>query len=139
MPPAGGPGPLPGAPPQFMRLPLTTDLALHASPLFTLLVDFFVFESKFSKIHVRKVAPVAVIVFTVWYALFVEYCAAFNGSCELPLVSSARSDDFFTGHAWILVPYPFLTHSPFAGRVLIYITTTGIALGCFRTLNALHT
>jgi len=97
-------------------LPLPLDLALHASPLFTLLIDFFVFESKFSKTYVHRVAPAAVVVFTVWYASFVEYCATFNG--------------FF--------PYPFLTHSSFPGRVLIYTTTAGIALGCLRTLNALH-
>lgn len=63
-------------------LPLPLDLALHASPLFTLLIDFFVFESKFSKTYVHRVAPAAVVVFTVWYASFVEYCATFNGFCE---------------------------------------------------------
>ncbi|KAI9570488.1 FAR-17a/AIG1-like protein, partial [Boletus coccyginus] len=96
--------------------PLTIDLALHASPLFTLLVDFFVFESKFSKTYVHKAAPAAVVVYAIWYASFVEYCATFNGS----------------------FPYPFLTHNPFPVRVLIYAAAAGIALSCFRTLNALH-
>lgn len=82
--------PLPGALPQLMRLPLATDLALHALPLFTLLIDFFVFQPKFSKIHVHKVAPIALVVFTVWYVSFVEYCAAFNGSCESLIVRTTQ-------------------------------------------------
>lgn len=96
---------LPDAPPQFMHLPLTIDLALHASPLFTLLIDFFVFQPKFSKIHVHKVAPVVVVVFTIWYASFVEYCATFNGSCEFLIVPTARHPHgsltflFFIGYA----------------------------------------
>jgi hypothetical protein len=103
-------------PPTKVQLPLPIDLALHASPLFTLSIDFFVFESKFSRTNVRKAAPAALLVFSIWYASFVEYCATFNGS----------------------FPYPFLTHNPFAIRVLIYTTTASIALGCFRTFNALH-
>jgi len=105
----------PGAPLKLMHIPLKTDLALHAVPLFSLLIDFFVFESKFTKAH-AKAAPAVVVAFAIWYGSFVEYCATFNGS----------------------FPYPFLTHSPFPGRVLIYTITAGIALSCFRTLNALH-
>jgi len=103
-------------PPTKPQLPLPIDLALHVSPLFALSIDFFVFESKFSKTHVRKAAPAALAVFSVCYASFIEYCATFNGA----------------------FPYPFLTHNPLVIRVLIYITTAGIALGCFRTFNALH-
>ena len=77
----------PGAVP---KLSLTVDLALHASPLFTLVIDFFVFESKFSKTYVHKAAPVAAVLFSVWYASLVEYCATFNGSCEFPVVFAAR-------------------------------------------------
>ncbi|KAG8217835.1 hypothetical protein J3R82DRAFT_6000, partial [Butyriboletus roseoflavus] len=61
--PVDEPHSLPDTTAQPMRLPITTDLALHASPLFTLLIDFFVFESKFSKTHVQRVAPVAVVAF----------------------------------------------------------------------------
>ncbi|KAF8557264.1 hypothetical protein OG21DRAFT_345094 [Imleria badia] len=116
LPPTPPSQPTRGAAPEFLSLPLPIDLALHASPLFTLLIDFFVFESKFSKTYVHKAAPAVIMVFSVWYASFVEYSATSNRS----------------------FPYPFLTHTPFAIRVLIYATTAGIALGCFRTLNALH-
>lgn len=75
----------PGA--ALLRLPLTTDLALHASPLVTLLIDFFAFESKFSETHVRRVAPAVIVAFAVWYALFVEYCSTFNDGCEFFVVS----------------------------------------------------
>ncbi|KAG9318810.1 FAR-17a/AIG1-like protein [Chiua virens] len=100
----------------FRRLDIKTDLALHAAPLLSLLIDFFAFESKFSKTSVRKVAPLIVVAFSIWYASFVEYCATFNGN----------------------FPYPFLMHSPFFVRVLIYASAAGIALGCFRALNTLH-
>jgi len=70
--------------------PLTIDLALHASPLFTLLVDFFIFEPKFSKIYVHKAAPAAIVVYSICYASFVEYCATFNGSCEFLVFPAAH-------------------------------------------------
>ncbi|KAG6376457.1 FAR-17a/AIG1-like protein [Boletus reticuloceps] len=97
-------------------LPLQVDLALHAIPLLTVLVDFFVFEPKFPRIYAHTAAPAAIVAFSVWYASFVEYCATLNGT----------------------FPYPFLTYSPFAVRVMIYTAVAGIGLGCFRTLNALH-
>ncbi|KAF8136725.1 FAR-17a/AIG1-like protein [Boletus edulis] len=102
--------------PSSLRLPLQVALALHASPLLTVLVDFFAFEPKFPKIYVHTAAPAAILAFTVWYASFVEYCATLSGA----------------------FPYPFLTYSPFAVRVMIYTAAAGISLGCFRTLNALH-
>ena len=73
---------MPGVEPRLAGLPLSTDLALHASPLLTLLIDFFAFEHKFSKEHVRKAAPLAVVGFSIWYASFVEYCATFSGFCK---------------------------------------------------------
>ncbi|KAH0827062.1 hypothetical protein J3R83DRAFT_4746 [Lanmaoa asiatica] len=60
-----GSQPLPGGAAKLMRLPPTIDLALHASPLLTLFIDFFVFEPKFSKTHAHKAAPVTVVVFAV--------------------------------------------------------------------------
>ncbi|KAF8557271.1 hypothetical protein OG21DRAFT_1407496 [Imleria badia] len=98
--------------PAVPRLPLTIDLALHAAPSFTLMIDFFVFEPKFSK---TLGAPAVLSVLGFWYGSFIEYCATYNGS----------------------FPYPFL-NNPVVVRALIYTTTTGIGLGCFSMLNALH-
>ncbi|KAF8843577.1 hypothetical protein BDN67DRAFT_964045 [Paxillus ammoniavirescens] len=105
-----------GAAPKLMIIPLKTDLALHATPLITLLFDFFVFERKFTKGQINKGAPAVVLVYGIWYASLVEYCATFNGA----------------------FPYPFLTHSPFKIRVVIYTTVAGLALSCLRVLNALR-
>ncbi|KIJ69002.1 hypothetical protein HYDPIDRAFT_172501 [Hydnomerulius pinastri MD-312] len=104
------------AAPKLMRIPLETDLALHATPFITLLTDFLVFERKFTKGQVSKGAPAIVFVYTIWYASLVEYCATFNGA----------------------FPYPFLTENPFNVRVGIYTTVAGLALGCLGLLNALH-
>ncbi|KIK91681.1 hypothetical protein PAXRUDRAFT_830623 [Paxillus rubicundulus Ve08.2h10] len=104
------------AAPPLMLVPLKTDLALHATPFITLLFDFFVFECKFTKEQINKGAPAVVLVYGIWYASLVEYCATFNGS----------------------FPYPFLTYSPFEIRAVIYTTVAGLALGCLRVLNALH-
>ncbi|KIJ16788.1 hypothetical protein PAXINDRAFT_74533, partial [Paxillus involutus ATCC 200175] len=104
------------AAPKLMIIPFKTDLALHATPLLTLLFDFFVFERKFTKAQISKGAPAVVLVYGIWYASLVEYCATFNGA----------------------FPYPFLTHSPFKIRVAIYTAVAGLALGCLRVLNALR-
>ncbi|KAF9227510.1 hypothetical protein BS17DRAFT_725754 [Gyrodon lividus] len=101
------------AAPKLMRIPLETDLALHATPFTTLLIDFFLFERKFTKGQTNKGAPAVVLVYGIWYASLVEYCATFNK----------------------VFPYPFLTHSPFGIRVMIYTTVAGLALGCLRVLN----
>jgi hypothetical protein len=58
------------------------DLSLHATPALTLLADFVFFEKKFSKNATSYGAPFAVALAALGYATFVEYCAAFNGTCK---------------------------------------------------------
>jgi len=101
--------------PELLRIPLNVDLALHASPLISLLIDFFAFEKRYPAKHVKGVAPLVVLVSTIWYASWAEYCATFNGS----------------------FPYPFLTENDFNGRVIIYVSVAALAYACFCGINAL--
>ena len=67
----------------LMRIPLNMDLALHAVPAVTLLIDFLVFERKYSAGAVRYGAPLAVFLSTVGYGSWAEHCAKYtDGVCE---------------------------------------------------------
>ncbi|KAL1686907.1 FAR-17a/AIG1-like protein [Schizophyllum commune] len=101
----------------LMRIPLNMDLALHAVPAVTLLIDFLVFERKYSAGAVRYGAPLAVVLSTVGYGSWAEHCAKYTGG---------------------VFPYPFLTASPFWGRVCIYAGAGAIAYFSFLGLNKLH-
>jgi hypothetical protein len=101
--------------PQFYRIPLSLDLSLHAAPALALLADFTFFEAKYGKNATRYGAPVASLVFAVWYASCAEYFASFNGS----------------------FPYPFLTENTFPVRVAIYSGATTLALLSFWGMNGI--
>ncbi|KAL1740628.1 FAR-17a/AIG1-like protein [Schizophyllum fasciatum] len=101
----------------LMRIPFDIDLALHAVPAVSLLLDFFLFERKYSESAVRNGAPVAVVLSTIGYSSWAEHCAK---------------------HTNGVFPYPFLTESPFWGRVCIYAGAGAIAYFSFLRLNKLH-
>ncbi|KZV75745.1 hypothetical protein PENSPDRAFT_34963 [Peniophora sp. CONT] len=105
------------APPPF-RLDTSVDLSLHAVPAISLLLDFLVFERKFSPRAMKHHAPVITFLMGLWYGSWVEYCAKHN-------------DGVF--------PYPFLTFSPLPGRIGIYLGATGLTLSVLWVLNPLHT
>ena len=65
--------------PDFIGIPLSMDMALHAAPALSLLFDFFVFEGSYDDF---STAFTAMLAFTVWYSTWVEYCGASNGICE---------------------------------------------------------
>jgi hypothetical protein len=67
----------------FFRIPLDIDIPLHGLPGPFLLLDFFLFEKKFSRRAVDKLAPVLAVLLSVTYSFWVEYCALYNGHCEL--------------------------------------------------------
>jgi hypothetical protein len=71
----------PSAAAAFMGIPLHVDLALHAAPGAALLLDFFFFERRYTKYQVARVAPLAAVLFGLWYVGWVEYCASHNGRC----------------------------------------------------------
>ncbi|KAI0724063.1 FAR-17a/AIG1-like protein [Cerioporus squamosus] len=102
--------------PEPQRLPLSTDLALHAAPAVSLIIDFYFLERKYPKSVSRYGSFVLAAVVGTWYACWVEYCASYNG--------------FF--------PYPFLTQSPFNVRVVIYSGASLFAAVAFIAINALH-
>jgi hypothetical protein len=102
-------------PPEW-RIPLSMDLSLHAVPLIAVALDFILFETKYSKKEQLIVAPIMTIAYSVFYGVWVEYCATFNGR----------------------FPYPFLTDNPFDIRLKIYAAVTVIALGAFWGLNKIH-
>jgi len=102
--------------PSLMRLPLRMDLALHAVPGVSLLLDFIFFERKYGEKEARYGATLMAALTGTVYGSLVEYFAKFNGS----------------------FPYPFLTENPFEIRVAIYFGATTFALVSFWIINALH-
>jgi len=98
------------------RLPLSIDLALHASPSFVLLVDFLLFETKYSKRMLAN-TPYIVSIFAIWYGSWVERCARGNNG---------------------IFPYPFLTDNPFKYRLVIYTGAAVLGYTAFWTINRLH-
>ncbi|KDQ60734.1 hypothetical protein JAAARDRAFT_125221 [Jaapia argillacea MUCL 33604] len=102
--------------PEVIRLPLQMDLALHAVPAVSLLVDFFLFEHRYARTEAQYGASLVAAISGLWYAAWVEYCAAHNGS----------------------FPYPFLTDNPFPIRVAIYVGATFLALVSFWVINAIR-
>jgi hypothetical protein len=70
--------------PEFIGIPLSMDLALHAVPALSLLLDFFAFEMPYFDLGAAVKLMVA---FTLWYSTWVEYCGANNGTCEQSCIS----------------------------------------------------
>lgn len=66
----------------LIGIPLSTDLALHVTPAFALLVDFFAFEQSYSAKEAGWQAAGVAAIFCVWYSTWVEYCGRNNGTCE---------------------------------------------------------
>ncbi|CAE6437121.1 hypothetical protein ACGC1H_004444 [Rhizoctonia solani] len=102
--------------PQFYRIPLKMDLALHLAPSVSLIFDFFVLERKYTTRQLRTQAPLLATLAGISYATWAEYCASKNGA----------------------FPYPFLTISPFYIRVVIYGVTTLLAYLSLLGLNYVH-
>ncbi len=67
--------------PEPQRLPLSTDLALHAAPAISLIIDFYLLERKYPKSVSRYGSFVLAAIVGTWYACWVEYCASYNGFC----------------------------------------------------------
>lgn len=65
----------------LMRIPIRVDLALHAVPAVALVLDFFLFEKRYTEYQATRVAPLTAILFGLWYVCWVEYCASSNGIC----------------------------------------------------------
>ncbi|EAU88605.2 hypothetical protein CC1G_04311 [Coprinopsis cinerea okayama7 len=105
------------AAPVPFRLPLSIDLGLHAVPALSLLLDFLVFEKKYSRKEVNIHVPVVVALYAVFYGLWVEHCASRNGN---------------------IFPYPFLTQNPLKVRIVIYAGAAFLAFGSFKLLNRVH-
>lgn len=99
------------------RMPLSIDLALHISPALTLLADFILFEASYSKRSLTTTAPLAVVLFGVWYSCWAEHCARLN-------------DGIF--------PYPFLTENPLEIRLGIYACAIALAYASLWAINSLH-
>ncbi|KAF8201668.1 FAR-17a/AIG1-like protein [Pholiota molesta] len=103
--------------PALFYLPLTVDLALHAVPAVSLMLDFFLFERKYDKREVQVIAPIAALTFAIWYGSWVEHCGSMNNGS---------------------FPYPFLTENPQEIRIGIYAGATILSLLSFRFINNLH-
>lgn len=73
--------------PIVFRLPLAADLALHACPVLSLTVNFFVFEQQYSKREIFHTGSYVVALAGVWYSCWVEWCASRNGYCASRLTS----------------------------------------------------
>ncbi|KAJ3726109.1 FAR-17a/AIG1-like protein [Lentinula raphanica] len=103
--------------PKFTRIPLHLDIALHAVPAITLLVDFLLFERKYSRTELIYGASTVSILYTTFYAWWVERCASFNGG---------------------RFPYPFLTNNPIDIRLVIYVGAGTLGFASFWFINKLH-
>ncbi|KAK0205386.1 FAR-17a/AIG1-like protein [Desarmillaria ectypa] len=98
------------------RIPLPLDLAMHVVPGLSLVLDFLVFEKKYSQEHIKLAVPV-VLTCGGMYSSWAERNAKLNGG---------------------IFPYPFLTENPFETRLGIYVGACAIGYVYFRVLNALH-
>ena len=67
--------------PEPQRLPLHTDLAIHAVPAISLIIDFYLLEKKYAKNVSRYGALSLAAVLGAWYSSWVEHCASYNGFC----------------------------------------------------------
>lgn len=115
-----------------MRIPLGVDLALHAAPGIALVLDFFLFETKYTRHQVTRVAPLSAVLFGFWYVSWVEYCAIHNGRCTSSMLVSGLPPLITDA-----VPYPFLEY-PYYIRALVYVGAVMQAVLSFRFLNFLH-
>ncbi|KAF8912678.1 FAR-17a/AIG1-like protein [Mucidula mucida] len=100
---------------KLARIPLSVDLALHAVPAASLLLDFIIFEKKYSK-SAQSYAMPLVGACALFYSSWAEYCGSINGN----------------------FPYPFLTDNPFGIRVVIYAGASSIAYWSFHLVNRFH-
>ncbi|KIM24022.1 hypothetical protein M408DRAFT_248160 [Serendipita vermifera MAFF 305830] len=104
------------SPATLFRIPADIDIPLHGLPGPFLLLDFFLFEQKFSRRAMDRIAPLLAIILAVTYSVWVEYCASRNG--------------YF--------PYPFLTTNTLLIRAVIYATCTMFSVASIRLVNWLH-
>lgn len=123
--------------PALARIPLSLDLALHFAPAFSFLLDFFLFEKSYDPLAAGLGAATMSTAFGVWYAVWVEYCASYNGTCAFYFILLA-SNLYIDNSFFNSVPYPFLTLNPLPVRIVIYIIVTTIAFLSFRFINTLH-
>lgn len=72
--------------PHLARIPVKMDLALHAVPAISLLLDFFLFERKYTTKQATYGGFVVAAASGFWYAWWVEECAKYNGICESSFV-----------------------------------------------------
>ena len=84
-----GPGPAAGtvpisseAAPELARIPLSLDVALHASPVISLIIDFYVFEKRYPRNEAVYEGAALCACAGVAYGSWVEWLATYNGSCE---------------------------------------------------------
>ncbi|KAG9016363.1 hypothetical protein FRB90_003113 [Tulasnella sp. 427] len=101
--------------PALFFIPVPIDLALHLSPVVSLILHFFLLEAKYSVRWVNQWAPAVAAAYATWYSAFAEWCAIENKT----------------------FPYPFLNVA-FPIRLAIYAASTLIAISSFKGLNGVH-
>jgi hypothetical protein len=67
--------------PAFFRIPLDIDMSLHGLPGPFLLLDFLLFEKKYSNRTSNVYAPMLAALVAMTYGTWVEYCSSINGQC----------------------------------------------------------
>lgn len=72
--------------PQHVRISLPLDIGLHAVPVVTLLLDFFLLEHKYTKNQTVFGGLFIAVVCGLWYSWFVELCGHHNGICEYDFI-----------------------------------------------------
>lgn len=69
--------------PPLLYIPFHIDVSLHGLPGPFLLLDFLLFEKRFSRKTTSQYAPVLAACIGIIYSAWVEYCASHNGLCKL--------------------------------------------------------
>ena len=72
----------PESPPELGYMPLPADLALHASPIVSLIVDFYFFEKRYPTEEAVYEGAMICAIAGIAYCSWVEWLAAHNGSCK---------------------------------------------------------
>ena len=120
------------------QLPLSVDLALHASPVLTLVIDFVLFETKYGN-DTLSIAPLVLSTFAIWYGSWVEHCAKNNnGTCMFSQFKLANALTLKLCSSPFTVPYPFLEKSSLNHRLMIYTGAAVLGYSAFLTINGLH-
>ena len=103
---------------KLMRIPMSMDIALHAVPAISLLLDFFLLERKYTPKQAAYGGFIVAAISGFWYAWWVEECAKYNGICEYMFLDAPTTCIHETRFQ-SLIPFSQSTRSTFASPSIL--------------------